>query len=341
PVDNNTDVHFTVTFSENVTGVSASDFALNQTGTVAGSTITGVSGSGSTYAVTVHVGTGVGTVRLDVTDDDSIKNLNSIPLGGSGTTGSGNGSFTTGEAYTTPTTVNTTTAVSSSATPSTYGQSVTFTATVSPAGGASAPTGSVAFVIDGGTPVAGTTATCPGGSPANSSCWTYSTSALTVNGGVAHTVQANYSHTGVFSDSSGSLAGGQTVNKASATVVITWSTPQTYNSSTHPATAVVNGVGGDTNLSPAATFEYFSGSSAGTAGTGTATAPTAAGTYTVRASFAGNGNYDPTSAVKTIVIDKASATVAITWSTPQTYNSSTHPATAVVNGVGGDRKEAR
>src|SRR5439155_641882 len=126
------------------------------------------------------------------------------------------------------------------------------------------------------------------------------------------------------------------IDKASATVVITWSTPQTYNSSTHPATAVVNGVGGDTNLSPAATFEYFSGSSAGTVGTGTATAPTAAGTYTVRASFAGNGNYDPASAVKTIVIDKASATVVITWSSPQTYNSSTHPATAVVNGVGGD-----
>src|SRR5207244_3024178 len=103
---------------------------------------------------------------------------------------------------------------------------------------------------------------------------------------------------------------------------ITWATPQTYNSSTHPATAVVNGVGGDSNLSPAATLEYFSGSTAGTAGTGTTTAPTNAGTYTVRASFAGNGNYDPTSAVKMIVIEKATATVEITWATPQTYNSS-------------------
>ena len=72
--------------------------------------------------------------------------------------------------------------------------------------------------------------------------------------------------------------------------MITWATPQTYNGSTHPATAVVNGVGGDTNLSPAATLEYFAGPTAGTAGTGTATAPTNAGTYTVRASFAGNGN---------------------------------------------------
>ena len=126
------------------------------------------------------------------------------------------------------------------------------------------------------------------------------------------------------------------IDKADASVVITWATPQTYNSSTHPATAVVNGVGGDTNLSPAATLEYFAGATAGAAGTGTATAPTNAGTYTVRASFAGNSNYDPASDTKTIEIDKADASVVITWATPQTYNSSTHPATAVVNGVGGD-----
>src|SRR5439155_753072 len=108
---------------------------------------------------------------------------------------------------------------------------------------------------------------------------------------------------------------------------------QTYTGSTTPSLHDALPICGDSNLSPAATLEYFSGSTAGTAGTGTTTAPTNAGTYTVRASFAGNGNYDPTSAVKTIVIEKATATVAITWATPQTYNSSTHPATAVVNGV--------
>src|SRR5207248_2883022 len=68
PVDNNTDVHYTVTFSESVTSVDASDFKLTQTGSVTGSTITAVSGSGTTYTVTVHIGTGIGTVRLDVTD---------------------------------------------------------------------------------------------------------------------------------------------------------------------------------------------------------------------------------------------------------------------------------
>src|SRR5207249_9958929 len=84
-----------------------------------------------------------------------------------------------------------------------------------------------------------------------------------------------------------------------------------YNSSTHPATAVVNGVGGDSNLSPAATLEYFSGSTAGPAGTGTTTAPTNAGTYTVRASFAADGHNDQPPAVKTIVCEQATATVAI------------------------------
>src|SRR3954451_20302646 len=126
------------------------------------------------------------------------------------------------------------------------------------------------------------------------------------------------------------------ITAASATVAITWASPQTYTSSSHPATATVNGVGGDTNLAPAATLEYFSGLTAGTAGTGSPTAPTDAGTYTVQASFAGNGNYDPASDTKTISITTASATVAITWASPQTYTSSTHPATAVVNGVGGD-----
>src|SRR5439155_1529640 len=146
-----------------------------------------------------------------------------------------------------------------------------------------------------------------------------------------YTVRASFAGNGNYDPTSAVKT--IVIEKATATVAITWATPQTYNSSTHPATAVVNGVGWDGHLSPAASPARRSSDLAGTAGTGTTTAPTNAGTYTVRASFAGNGNYDPTSAVKTIVIEKATATVAITWATPQTYNSSTHPATAVVNGV--------
>ena len=85
--------------------------------------------------------------------------------------------------------------------------------------------------------------------------------------------------------------------------------------------------------SPAVGFEYFVGGSAfGLAGTGSATAPTDAGTYTVRASFAGNTNYNGDSDTKTITIERADATVNLTWASPQTYNGNAHPASATVTG---------
>ncbi len=95
-----TSVHFNVTFSEPVTGVNTtapfSDFALTTSG-VTGAAITGVSGSGANYTVVVKTGSGSGTIRLDVVDDDSIKNSAVSPLGDVGT---GNGNFTNGDLYT-------------------------------------------------------------------------------------------------------------------------------------------------------------------------------------------------------------------------------------------------
>src|SRR5688572_3070612 len=87
-------VSYTVTFTESVTGVDASDFALSTTGAVTGASVTGVSGSGTTYSVTVGTGSGDGTLRLDLVDDDSIGGF--LPLAGLGT---GNGNAT-GEVYT-------------------------------------------------------------------------------------------------------------------------------------------------------------------------------------------------------------------------------------------------
>ena len=88
-------VSWTVLFSESVTGVDASDFALG-TGAVTGATITAVSGSGSQYTVTANTGTGNGTLGLNLVDNDSILDASANPLGG---TGSGNGNFT-GQSYT-------------------------------------------------------------------------------------------------------------------------------------------------------------------------------------------------------------------------------------------------
>ena len=89
-------VDFTVTFSQSVTGVDASDFTLFTTG-VTGASISSVSGSGKTYTVTVNTGSGNGTIRLDVIDDDSIIDGVGTPLGG---VGLGNGDFSSGETYT-------------------------------------------------------------------------------------------------------------------------------------------------------------------------------------------------------------------------------------------------
>ena len=89
-------VNFTVTFSERVTGVDVSDFALTTIG-VSDASITGVSGSGEIRTVSVSTGSGYGTIRLDVVDDDSIVDAAANPLGGIGI---GNGNFMSGAVYT-------------------------------------------------------------------------------------------------------------------------------------------------------------------------------------------------------------------------------------------------
>jgi len=96
PTSPATSVSWTVTFSESVTGVNTADFALVMGGGATGATITGVSGSGTTWTVTANTGTAAGTLGLNLVDDDSIMNAALIPLGGAGT---GNGNFT-GAVYT-------------------------------------------------------------------------------------------------------------------------------------------------------------------------------------------------------------------------------------------------
>ena len=90
-------VNFKVTFSEPVTGVNFWDFTLTTTG-VSNAKIISVTGSAAIYTVRVRSGSGSGTIRLDVIDDDSIKAVDDgTPLG---FTGEGNGNYTDGEVYT-------------------------------------------------------------------------------------------------------------------------------------------------------------------------------------------------------------------------------------------------
>ncbi|WP_413490271.1 beta strand repeat-containing protein, partial [Shewanella baltica] len=66
-----TSVNFTVTFSESVTGVSTDDFALGITGTANG-TIVSVSGSGSSFTVTVSGIVGNGTIKVNLNASTNI-----------------------------------------------------------------------------------------------------------------------------------------------------------------------------------------------------------------------------------------------------------------------------
>ncbi len=82
-------VNFSVYFTKSVTGVDKGDFDVTTAG-VTGAAVTGVSGSGDNYTVSVSTGTGNGTIRLDLIDDGSIQAPGETL----------DGDFTTGEIYT-------------------------------------------------------------------------------------------------------------------------------------------------------------------------------------------------------------------------------------------------
>jgi hypothetical protein len=73
-------VDYTVTFSEDVTGVDVADFVL--TATTTGASVAGVTGTGSVYTVTVYTGTGPGTIRLDLDAGATILDLGVNPFVG-------------------------------------------------------------------------------------------------------------------------------------------------------------------------------------------------------------------------------------------------------------------
>jgi CSLREA domain-containing protein len=85
-----TSVEFSVTFSKSVMNVDINDFTLVING-VNGATITNVSGADDTYIVTVHTGSGNGTIRLSVPVTATITDLAGNPLSGL--------PFTSGEFY--------------------------------------------------------------------------------------------------------------------------------------------------------------------------------------------------------------------------------------------------
>ncbi|MDW8278734.1 MAG: DUF4082 domain-containing protein [Anaerolineales bacterium] len=76
-----TSVRFAITFSKAVTGVSDSSFSLAATG-VSGASLVSVTGSGASYTAVVNVGTGEGTLGLNLTDASGISDAVGNPLTG-------------------------------------------------------------------------------------------------------------------------------------------------------------------------------------------------------------------------------------------------------------------
>lgn len=123
-----------------------------------------------------------------------------------------------------------------------------------------------------------------------------------------------------------------TIAPATPTIVATRSSGA-YTGGPFTATATATGVGGAT-VNGVATFTYYTGSTV--AGTGTTTAPTNVGTYTVVASFTSDDtNYaNASSAPVTFTITKSTPTV-VASNPGGTYNGNPFSASAIVTGAGG------
>lgn len=230
-------------------------------------------------------------------------------------------------------TVTTAVSVTSATNPSSFGQSVRFTATIT--GGVS-PTGTVSWSANTGcsaSAVSSATATC-------------TTSILPV--GAADAVSATYSGDSNNATSTGTLGGAQAVNKATPVITISSaSNPSTYGAQV-TFTATITAVSGTPpqGATGSVTWSVNANCAVSTVSAGTATCTTAAGSplalgaNTITATYSGDANYlTGTSAGFTQTVNQASSTITVTSSAnPSTYNASvtftaTITGTSPVNGT--------
>ncbi len=225
----------------------------------------------------------------------------------------------------------TTTTVGASPNPSVFGQTVTFTANVTPNSGSGTPTGTIQFVVDGlnfGAPV-----TMSGGSAQ------ISTSSLPV--GPGHTVTANYSGDGSFQPSSGSVAGGVTVNKANATVGVSASPNPSVSGQPVVFTANVGPAAPGAGTPTGTVTFYVNGNPvcvnvplvAGTATCSPASLPP--GNHTVTVTYSGDPNFNGGngSLPGGATVAKADTTLGLTTSPNTSVTGQPVTATATVTPV--------
>ena len=219
----------------------------------------------------------------------------------------GSGSFTTSSASLTQT-INqdaTTIKVSSSANPSVYGQSVTFTARVTAASpGSGTPTGTVTF-YDGSTNL--------GSGTLSTGTATFSTTFFVLG---SHSISVVYSGDTNFTTNTSSALS-QTVNQdVTTTAVVSSVNPSVYGQAvTFTATVSAKAPGSGT---PTGTITFFAGTtqlgtatlSGGTASF-TTTSPLAAGNHTIKASYGGDTNFKTSSGTLTQTVNQDSTTTAL------------------------------
>ncbi|MBI5954480.1 MAG: Ig-like domain repeat protein [Chloroflexi bacterium] len=200
----------------------------------------------------------------------------------------------------------TTAGVTSSLNPSTFGQSVTFTATVSPT-----PDGGTVAFKDNGTVITG----C-GAKSLSSGQATCATSALTVG---SHVITIEYSGNTNYAASNGALSPDQQVNSAVTTTGVTSSTnPSAFGQSvTFTATVSPTPDGGTVAFKDNGTV--ITGCSAKSLSGGQATCATSAltvGSHVITVEYSGNTNYDPSSGTLSPneLVNQASTTTGVTSS---------------------------
>ena len=214
----------------------------------------------------------------------------------------------------------TTTSVASSSPTSTFGQSVTFTALVSP----SSATGTVSF-FDGGSSLG--TVALSGGSAS------LTTASLTAG---THSVTASYSGDANFAGSTSSAIT-QTVNQASTTTALASSVNPSSSGQSVTFTATVS-----PSLGPTGTVQFFDGGN--TLGTvalsgGSASLTTAAlavGTHSITATYSGNTNFSgSTSSPVTQAVGVVGTATALTSSLDPSLFGQPVTFTATVNPFSG------
>ncbi len=299
-----------VTFTATVTGT-----AFDNSGTVTfsdGSTslgMVGLSGTTATFSTTAtQLSVGTHTITASYSGDTNFTASSDSVL----------------QTVTPAITTTTTTTVSSSSNSSVFGQSVTFTATVTPDSGIFDNSGTVTF-SDGSTSL--------GTVELSSATATFSTTATQLSGGM-HTITASYSGDMNFTSSSGSVL--QTVTTASTSTSVTSSTAvSVYGQSvTFTATVAAGSVtfdnGGTVTFSDGSTLLGTVGLTGVTATFSTTATQLSGGTHTIKASYSGDTNFTNSSGSVLQTVNTASTSTSVSSSSNSSVYGQSVTFTATV-----------